>query len=585
MFTVDRLVLVAALLAIVGIASSKLSSRIGLPGLVVFVAIGMLAGSEGLGGIAFEDYGLAHAVGTVALAVIIFDGGLRTSFARIRPVLAPAAFLATVGVLVTAALTGVAAYVVLGLPVLESLLLGSIVGSTDAAAVFTVLRSSSMNLPPRLASTLEVESGSNDPMAVFLTIGLLEVLLAQAPLGSAMALLFVQQMTIGALVGLAIGRLAVWMTNRIALQAAGLYAVLAGSLGLFTYGLAASLGGSGFLAVYLAGVVMGSHRLVFQRGILLALDGAAWLAQIAMFVLLGLLSFPSRLLEAAGAGLIVAGASILIARPAAVIVSLLPFRYTPREMAFMSLGGLKGAVPIVLGTYPLLLGLPDAEGLFDVVFFIVLASALVQGWSMPPFARLLGLHEPELPKAAVSLEITSLGEVDADIVEYTIRTESPVVGRAIRELALPDEAVIAMIVREERMIPPRGSTRIRAQDHVFIVINRGVRQLVEALFLHGHTVARSLSDGIEFPLRASTTLADLREIYGLSIEGEDPDRTLDEILRTRLGDRLAVGRGIELGPFKVRVREVSDGVVESAGLLVRPIPETGPPRPDSGESG
>ena len=576
MFTVDRLVLIAGLLTIIGIASSKLSFRIGLPGLVVFVAVGMLAGSEGLGGIAFEDYGLAHAVGTVALAVIIFDGGLRTPFSAIRPVLAPAAALATWGVLVTASLTGVAAYAVLGLPALESMLLGSIVGSTDAAAVFGVLRSSSLNLPPRLASTLEAESGSNDPMAVFLTIGLLEVLVADVPLGSALVLLFVQQMSIGAVVGLGLGRLAVWMTNRIALQAAGLYAVLVGSVGLFTYGLAASLGGSGFLAVYVAGVVIGSHRLVFQRGILLALDGAAWLAQITMFVLLGLLSFPSRLLDAAAAGLIVATASIFLARPAAVILSLLPFRYSTRELLFLSVGGLKGAVPIVLGTYPLLLGLPDAEELFDVVFFVVLASALVQGWSMPVFARMLSLHEPQPPRAAVSLEITSLRDVDADIVEYTVQTGSPVVGRAVRELALPDEAVIAMIVREERMIPPRGSTRIRPQDHVFVVINPSVRQLVDALFLHGRDTARSLSEGVVFPLRGSATLADLRDIYGLTIEGEDEDRTLDEILRERLGDRLEVGRGVSLGPFKVRAREIADGAVQSVGLVVRPSHETGP---------
>ena len=569
MFWVDRLILVAGLLAIIGIASSKLSFRVGLPGLVVFVAIGMLAGSEGIGRIAFEDYGLAHAVGTVALAVIIFDGGLRTSFSSIRPVLAPAAILATWGVLVTAVLTGLAAHVVVGLPVLESMLLGSIVGSTDAAAVFAVLRSSSMHLPTRLASTLEAESGSNDPMAVFLTIGLLEVLVADVPLGTALAVLFVQQMSIGAIVGLAVGRLAVWLTNRIALQAAGLYAVLVGSLGLVTYGLAASLGGSGFLAVYIAGVVIGSHRLVFQRGILLALDGAAWLAQIAMFVMLGLLSFPSRLLDVAGAGLIVAAATIFLARPAAVILSVLPFRYSAKELLFLSIGGLKGAVPIVLATYPLLLGLPDAEGLFDVVFFVVLASALVQGWSMPTFARVLDLNEPQPPRAAVSLEITSLGDVDADIVEYTVSPESPVIGRAVRELALPDEAVIAMIVRQDRLIPPRGSTRIRPGDHVFFVINPRVRPLVEGLFVHGRDTARSLSEGAEFPLRGSATLADLRDIYGLTIEGEEEDRTLDEILRERLGDRLEVGRGVSLGPFKVRVRELADGAVQSVGLVVR----------------
>jgi potassium/hydrogen antiporter len=570
MFTVDRLLLVGALLAIIGIASSKLSFRVGLPGLVVFVAVGMLAGSEGIGGIAFEDYRLAHGVGTLALAVIIFDGGLRTSYRTIRPVLAPAASLASVGVVVTAGLTGLAAHWVLGLPVLQSMLLGSIVGSTDAAAVFAVLRSSNLNLPPRIASTLEVESGSNDPMAVFLTIGLLEVLVSGAPLGIALAGLFVQQMTLGALVGLGVGRVAVWMVNRIGLQAAGLYAVLAGSVGIFAYGLAATLGGSGFLSVYLAGVVIGSNRIVFQKGILLALDGAAWLAQISMFVMLGLLSFPSRLLDVAGEGLIVAVAAMVVARPVAVLVSVLPFRYQLRELLLLSVGGLKGAVPIVLGTYPLLLGLPDAEGLFDVVFFVVLASALVQGWSMPPIARMLGLHEPQPAKAAVSLEITSLKDVSADIVEYTVKPESPIVDQAIRELALPDEAVIAMIVRDDSILAPRGSTRIRPHDHVFIVINSQVRDLVEAMFVHGRGIARSLPEGVEFPLGGTTTLGDLREIYDVDVPGVRPEQTLDEIVRERLGDRLHVGRGVDLGLFKLRVREVADGRVQSVGLLVRP---------------
>jgi cell volume regulation protein A len=305
MFTVDRLLLVGALLAIIGIASSKLSSRIGLPGLVLFIAVGHARGVRRHRRNRLRDYRLAHGIGTVALAVIIFDGGLRTSFRSIRPVLAPAASLATVGVLVTAAITGFAAHWVVGLPALESLLLGSIVGSTDAAAVFAVLRSSSLNLPPRLASTLEVESGSNDPMAVFLTIGLIEVLLAQTPLGAALLGLFVQQMTIGALVGLGVGRATVALVKRIELPGAGLYPVLTGSAGLLAYGLAANLGGSGFLAVYVAGVVVGSSRIAFKRGILLAHDGAAWLAQISMFVLLGLLSFPSRLLDVAGAGMIV----------------------------------------------------------------------------------------------------------------------------------------------------------------------------------------------------------------------------------------------------------------------------------------
>ncbi|MGH7503035.1 MAG: potassium/proton antiporter [Longimicrobiales bacterium] len=568
MFVIDRLIFVGALLLLVGIASSKISSRAGLPFLILFIGIGMAAGSEGIGGIEFANYTIAHGVGTVSLAIILFDGGLRTSMRSIRPILAPALVMATAGVVITAVITALAAHWVLRLPWLESLLLGSIVGSTDAAAVFAVLRSSGMNLEPRLSSLLEFESGSNDPMAIFLTIGLLEVLSGEMTLGAGMLGLFVTQMGVGGLVGLSFGRLAVAMINRIELRAAGLYPLFAAAAGLLSFGLAATLGGSGFLAIYIAGIVIGSHKVVFQRGILLFHDGAAWLAQISMFVLLGLLSFPSRLLDTAGPALIIAGVLIFIARPVAVAALLIPFRYNLRELAFISLAGLKGAVPIVLGTFPLLFGIPGGEGIFDGVFFVVLVSALIQGWSMPAAARMLGLQREVPAVAAASLEITSLRNLTGDIVEYTVPASTPIIDRTVRDLALPHDAVIAMIVRGDRIIPPRGSTRLQANDHVFFVVNEEVRGLVEDLLFHGHGVAESLAEGFEFPIRGSTTLADLKEIYGVELDGGDDGKTLDEVLRERLGEHLEIGRGVVLGPFKLRVREIVDGAVESVGLLV-----------------
>lgn len=567
MFLVDRLVLLAALLLLVGIASSRLSSRVGLPVLVLFIAVGMLAGSEGILGIEFENYGLAHAIGTLALAIILFDGGLSTSLRTVRPVLAPSLVLATVGVVITSLLTGLAAHLLLDLPLLPSVLLGSIVGSTDAAAVFATLRSSGLHLPQRLASTLEVESGSNDPMAVFLTIGLLQVLLGEMPLGPGLLMLFVRQMTIGGLIGYVIGRLTVAVVNRINLEAAGLYPPLVAAAGLLAYGLAAALGGSGFLSVYVAGIVIGNRRIVFQRGILLFHDGSAWLAQISMFVILGLLSSPARLLDVAGPGLLIATALIFVARPVTIAVCALPFGFSLRELVFLSFAGLKGAVPIVLGTYPLLLGLANAEAIFDVVFFVVLVSALIQGWSLPTLARRLGLQQPAPRRAAATLEITSLRDVKGDIVEYTVLPGSPIADRTIRELALPDEAVIAAVVRDDRIIPPRGSTRIRADDHVFFVVSPEVRELVESVFIEGRSVSQVLETA-EFPLRGSTTLADLREIYDVEVPDEDPDCTLDELIRNRLGERLEVGRGVTFGSIKLRVRELSDGSVESVGLLV-----------------
>jgi cell volume regulation protein A len=578
LFPIDRLLLIGSLLLLVGLASSKLSSKAGLPVLLLYIGVGMLAGSEGVGGIEFADYTIAHGAGTLALALILFDGGLRTRYQTIRPVLAPSLVLATVGVVLTAAVTGVAAHYVLGVSLLEGILLGSIIGSTDAAAVFAVLRSSGLNTAERVRSTLEVESGSNDPMAVFLTVGLLEVLLGRLPLGAGLLVLFVKQMSIGAVVGFAVGRLTGILLNRVELGAAGLYPVLTSAAGLLAYSLAATLGGSGFLSVYLAGIVLGSGTFVFQRGILLFHDGAAWLAQIGMFVLLGLLSFPSRLVSVALPALAIAAVLIVIARPAAIGLLLAPFRFNIREVAFISLAGLKGAVPIILGTYPLLLGLPGSERLFDVVFFVVLASTIAQGWTLAPAAKLLGLQEASAPAPPLSLEITSLKHVHGDIVEYTVEPDSPIAGHTIRELALPDDAVVAMVVRDDRIIPPRGSTRIQVGDYVFFIVKPEMRALVERFFVHGRAAfVDSLGEGLELPVQSSMTLMDLEELYGIAVEDGAKQRTLDEVLRDRLGDRLEVGRGVTLGGLKVRVREVSEGRIVSVGLVIT-SPDTEDPR-------
>ncbi|HEX9582252.1 MAG TPA: potassium/proton antiporter, partial [Gemmatimonadales bacterium] len=479
MFAVDRLILLAGVLLILGIASSKLSSRVGLPVLVLFVLVGMLAGSEGPGGIAFENYALAHGVGTAALVMILFDGGLRTELATFRLALGPSLTLASVGVLLTALVVAVAAIMSLGLPWLDALLLGSIVSSTDAAAVFAVLRSKGMRLRQRVAATLEVESGSNDPMAVLLTVASIELLLGRLSPGFGVAWLFGRQLVLGAVIGWVVGRVTATTINRINLDAAGLYPVLTGAAALLAYGAAASVGGSGFLAVYIAGVVVGSRRVLFRRGVYLFHDGVAWLAQITMFVLLGLLSFPSRLASAAGPALVVAGVLVFVARPLAVAACLLPFRFSSREVGFIAWGGLKGAVPIILATYPLLRGLPGAEGLFDVVFFAVVVSAVTQGWTLPVVARWLRLQRPPVPEPPVTLEITSLRDVDGDIVEYTLGSDFPATGRRIRDLSLPDGALVAMVARGQQVVAPRGSTQLLPGDHVFVLLRPDTRWLVD----------------------------------------------------------------------------------------------------------
>jgi potassium/hydrogen antiporter len=481
-FLVDQLILIAGILMVIGTLSSKFSERLGVPVLVLFLALGMLAGSEGVGRIHFENYRLAHGIGTIALAVILFDGGLRTSHDALRVAWKPAALLATIGVLVTSAVTGLIASFVLQIPPLEGLLIGSIVGSTDAAAVLSILRSAGIRLRARVAATLEVESGANDPMAIFLTVGLLELMLGEAATWTGLLAMFAVQMGGGLGAGLVVGRLSVWLVNRINLEAAGLYPVLTASCGAIAYGVAASFGGSGFLSIYVAGIVIGNSHLVFRRGTFLFQDGMAWIGQIVMFVVLGLLANPSELIRAGGSGIVVTLALIFVARPLSVVPILLPMRFTLREILFVSWVGLKGAVPIVLATFPLFYGLPSGPQLFNVVFFVVLVSALVQGTSVTAVARFLGLEQPPQPEPPVTLELNTMFDVNADVVEYVIAEDSDVAGCRLNQLGLSEGAVVAMIVRERALIPPRGSTKILAGDYVFVVVRHESRVIVDRLF-------------------------------------------------------------------------------------------------------
>jgi len=569
MFPVDRLILLGAVLLILAVASSKVSSRMGLPVLVLFLLMGMVAGGEGLGGIAFENYGLAHAVGTVALAFILFDGGLRTDLKQLRAVLAPALFLSTGGVVLTAGIVGVSAVVILGLSWVQAFLLAGIVASTDAAAVFAVFRSRGMRVRQRLVDTLEVESGSNDPMAVFLTVACLGILLGEIDPGPEVLGLFLRQLALGGLIGWLVARGTAIVVNRIDLESAGLYPVLTSASGLLAYGAAAAAGGSGFLAVYVAGIVLGARRIPFRRAVYMFHDGLAWLAQIVMFTLLGLLSFPSRLVAAAPLALLIAAVVTLFARPLAVAACLLPFRFSVREVAFISWGGLRGAVPIILATYPLLRGLPDADVLFDVVFFVVLVSAVTQGWTLPIAARLLGLEEHTRRPPGVTLEITSLKDVDGDIVEYTLEEDSRAARARVRDLALPDGVVIAMIVRDQQVIPPRGSTQLLPGDHVFMLLRPSVRELVERVFRGSEGGTWVPASAVEFPLRGTTRVGEIEEFYGVRIDALRTE-TLDEFLRSRLGGRLAIREQLQAGPLTFTIREIVDDRVETVGLVIDP---------------
>ncbi len=484
MFLVDRLILLGGILLLIGIISSKFSARLGLPVLVLFLAVGMLAGEDGIGQIEFDNFGIAHAIGTLALALILFDGGLQTRLPSLRVAWKPAALMATFGVLVTAIVTGLAAAWILGAPVLTGLLLGSIVASTDAAAVFAVLRSQGVRLRERVAATLEIESGSNDPMAIFLTIGLIEVISGRLEPGIGLLRLFVMQMGVGAVAGLATGWAAVRIVNGINLGAPGLYPVLAGACGLLAFGVTSVLGGSGFLAIYLAGIVLGNSRLVFQRGTFLFMDGLAWVGQITMFVALGLLSTPSELVGVAGQGLLVSAVLIFVARRLAVVPVLALFRYSLREHVLISWVGLKGSVPIILATFPLMFGLEEGPRLFDMVFFVVLVSATLQGWTLPILATRLGLQEPNVVTPPASLELTALRDVNAEVVDYAISDTSALAGRQLSEVEFPEGAVVAMISRANTLVPPRGSTVVNPGDHLFVLLRQETREAVDRVFGH-----------------------------------------------------------------------------------------------------
>lgn len=557
MFLVDYIILYASILVLVAISLRKVSSRFGMPVLVLFLLVGMLAGSEGIGGIVFENYEFAHAVSALALAVILFDGGLRTQRERLAATWKPALTLATVGVVLTAVITGLAASWILRIPVPEGILIGSIIGSTDAAAVFSILRSKGVNLDDRISATLEIESGSNDPMAIFLTIGMIELVLGERSGGVGMIVLFVRQMGIGLVAGYLLGRLSVILVNRIHLDSAGLYPVLVITLGLLTYGVTSVAGGSGFLAVFVAGIVIGNRAIVFQRGTLVFHDGMAWLSQIVMFLILGLLSFPSQLIRAADEGLMVAAVLTFVARPIAVILLLLPFRFKPREVTFISWVGLKGAVPIILGIYPLLFGVPGGIEYFNIVFFAVLISAVAQGWSLPQVARMLGLQRPVKSVPPATLDITSLRHVNADIVDYEIREESAAAHLRISELSLPEEVVIAMVTHGEEIIPARGPTVLLPGDHVFVILRPEARDAVDEVF--SSTVER------EVPLRAgilvpsTITIETLEQLYGVSIDSES-SHTIGEFMVTHLASPLREGSFVELDGVRLFVHtQLPDG--------------------------
>ncbi|MCO5318972.1 MAG: potassium/proton antiporter [Microthrixaceae bacterium] len=467
--SIEPVLLAGAALTLAGVLASKLATRLGIPALLLFLGLGMLVGTDGPGGVEFDDAGAAQAVGIAALALILFDGGLSTRWSTVRPVLARGTVLATVGVLITAGIAGTTASLLLGLPIEVGLLLGAIISSTDAAAVFSVLRSRSTDLRGGIQPTLELESGANDPMAVFLTVTLVGVASGSGTSWVALVPMLVAQAGIGAVAGVAAGHVGRLLLNRVNLGSDGLYPVVTITLALITYSGATLAGGSGFLAVYLCGMWLGNHDLVHRNGIARFHDAVAWLAQIGMFLVLGLLVWPSRLPAVAGAALGVTAVLVFVARPVATAICLTPFGVPARHQAVIAWVGLRGATPIVLATFPLVEGLTDSQTLFDVVFFVVLTSVLVQGTTVGPVARLFGVSSPAPARQPAPLEPGRPLPDGTTLRELTVVPSSFGDGRPVVELHLPERVLLVLVDRRGTYLVPTGSTRLEAGDTVTLL--------------------------------------------------------------------------------------------------------------------